>query len=244
MRVSEHCYAVTGLGYLPPWAVNAGFVVGESRTLVIDTGGSRLAAATVHGYAQAAKPDNSIVVLNTERHLDHMLGNCFFRELGIDVYGHPGIARTPDDLKAEIAENNAAIADPARRKLLEGRLLFSGTRVCNPNKPVTPPFVFDLGGLEAELVSTPGHTVTNLTVWVSTERVAYCGDCVVNEYFPNMQSGSVEDWRVWLESLQTIEALGVETLVPGHGHVLRGTAIVQEITRVRRILREACASHT
>ena len=29
MRVSQHCYAVTGLGYTPPWTVNAGFLAGR-----------------------------------------------------------------------------------------------------------------------------------------------------------------------------------------------------------------------
>lgn len=241
MRLSEHCYAVTGLAYLPPWAVNAGFVVGDGRTLVIDTGGSRLAAATVLGYAQAVRPGNSILAVNTEKHLDHMLGNCLFRDEGIDVYGHPGVNRSAADLEAEIAENNAVIPDAERRDLGEGGLLFSGTRVCNPNKPVVPPHTFDLGGIKVELISTPGHTATNLTVWAPSERVAYCGDCVVNQYFPNLQSGSAADWRLWLKSLETLQALGAAVLVPGHGHVLQGAGIAQEISRVRRILEDACA---
>ena len=31
MKVSSRCYAVTGLGYIPPWEVNAGFAVGACR---------------------------------------------------------------------------------------------------------------------------------------------------------------------------------------------------------------------
>ena len=49
MRVSNRCYAVTGLGYLAPWCVNAGFVAGSEVTLVVDTGANALAAATIYG---------------------------------------------------------------------------------------------------------------------------------------------------------------------------------------------------
>ncbi|MBN9387005.1 MAG: hypothetical protein J0I20_03040 [Chloroflexi bacterium] len=58
MRLSKSCYAVTGLAFEPPWSVNAGFVAGEKRTLIIDSGANTLAARTILGYAQAVKPDN------------------------------------------------------------------------------------------------------------------------------------------------------------------------------------------
>jgi hypothetical protein len=47
MRLSDRCFAVTGLAYVPPWSVNSGFVAGEQITLVIDTGANALAAATI-----------------------------------------------------------------------------------------------------------------------------------------------------------------------------------------------------
>src|SRR5580704_19533588 len=72
MRLSARCYAVTGLAYSPPWCVNAGFIAGDTQTLVIDTGGNALAGQTVHGYAIAARPENRLRVLNTEKHFDHI----------------------------------------------------------------------------------------------------------------------------------------------------------------------------
>ncbi len=56
MRLSAHCYALTGFAYLPPWAVNAGFVAGRERTLVVDSGPTALAAATILGSAMTAIP--------------------------------------------------------------------------------------------------------------------------------------------------------------------------------------------
>ena len=94
MRLSNRCYAVTGLGYSAPWCVNAGFIAGDEVTLVVDTGGNALAAQTVHGYASAARAGNQLRVVNTEKHFDHIGGNGFFRDLGIDVWGQVGMART------------------------------------------------------------------------------------------------------------------------------------------------------
>ena len=102
MRLSNRCYAVTGLGYSTPWCVNAGFVTGDNLTVVVDTGANTLGAQTVHGYASTAAPRNQICVINTEKHFDHIGGNGFFREQGIDIWAHVGIARTTEDRKSVV----------------------------------------------------------------------------------------------------------------------------------------------
>lgn len=109
MQISSHCFAVTGLGYVCPWCVNAGFVAGETTTLVIDTGGNWMAAQTIHGYAFAVRPENQIMVVNTQKHFDHVSGNGFFRSLGIDVCGHAENLRTGAEFADDIEEFNDAI---------------------------------------------------------------------------------------------------------------------------------------
>ena len=108
MRLSNRCYAVTGLAYQLPWVVNAGFIVGDEETLIVDTGANALAAATIHGYAEAARPLNRLRVVNTEQHFDHIGGNGFFRELDIPIHGHAGIARTPAEFEQERKSFHAA----------------------------------------------------------------------------------------------------------------------------------------
>ncbi|MEM8863909.1 MAG: MBL fold metallo-hydrolase [Chloroflexota bacterium] len=84
MRVSQSCYAVTGLGFTPPWMVNAGFIVGEEKTLFIDTSANWLGAKTIVGSAMVIKPYNQRLVFNTEPHFDHIGGKCVFQDLDID----------------------------------------------------------------------------------------------------------------------------------------------------------------
>jgi glyoxylase-like metal-dependent hydrolase (beta-lactamase superfamily II) len=241
MRLSNRCYAVTGLGYSAPWCVNAGFVAGDNLTLVVDTGGNELAAQTIHGYASAVRQANPLRAINTEKHFDHIGGNGFFREQGIDVWGHAGIARTADEFQAEIAEFNAAIPNAARRARGEATAFFHGTHVVNPNRPIHEATRFDLGGCTAEILLTPGHTTTNLSVWVPEDGVLFSGDCLIGEYLPNLDAGTPADWHVWLASLARLEALNPAIVVPGHGPVARGDEVQVIVDAVRRVLKESIA---
>ena len=239
MRLSPHCYAVTGLGYAPPWCVNAGFVVGDETTLVVDTGANTLAGQTVHGYAMAVRPGNRLWAVNTEKHFDHVGGNGYLRAQGAEIWGHVGIARTSAEFEAEIAEFNATVPNPRRRERGEAAAFFHDTGVANPDHPIDREMRFDLGGCGVEMLLTPGHTLTNLSVWVPEDRVLYTGDCLIAEYLPNLDAGTPEDWRVWLESIDRLEALHPEVVAMGHGPVARGDGVRQAVDTVRRVLRES-----
>jgi cyclase len=241
MRLSDRCYAVTGLGYSPPWCVNAGFVTGDNLTLVVDTGGNTLAAQTIHGYASAARPGNQMRVINTEKHFDHIGGNGFFHERGIDVWGHLDATRTAEEFQAEIAEFNEAIPNATRRARGEAGAFFHGTHLVNPNRRIHEDTEFDLGGATVQILLTPGHTATNLSVWVPQDRVLFTGDCLIGEYLPNLDAGTPADWRVWLGSLQRVEALEPAILVMGHGPVARGAQVHAVVDAVRRVLEESVA---
>jgi glyoxylase-like metal-dependent hydrolase (beta-lactamase superfamily II) len=235
MKISPHAYAITGLGFIPPWSVNAGFIAGKSRILVVDTGPSRFAAQTILGYARSVRPAGAIVAVNTEKHTDHLLGNGYFRDLGIDVMGHSAISRQSGDLAAEIEEMNRCIPQAFRRELNEAAVFFDGTRVENPNVRITEETAVDLGGVEARIFPTAGHTSTNCSVFIPEDGVLFTGDCVVSGYVPNMEDPTA-DLQLWLGSLDRIGRLGAEVLVPGHGNVLTGEAVGREIERIRRLV--------
>jgi glyoxylase-like metal-dependent hydrolase (beta-lactamase superfamily II) len=242
MRLSDRCFAVTGLGYLPPWTVNAGFIVGKDQTLVIDTGANSAAAASIYGYASLAGSGNDLLVLNTERHFDHIGGNDYFRERGTDIYGHVSIQRTDEEFRAEISDFNGEISNAARRSRHESDVFYHGTRLANPNCAVSEDSRMDLGDCEIEILLTPGHTPSNISVYVPSDEVLFCGDCLVNGYLPNLDAGSVDDWLIWLNSLDRIAELQPRIVVPGHGPVARGDEVFRLIESVREVLRQSIES--
>lgn len=244
MKITAHCYALTGLSNIPPWTVNAGFVVGEKQTLVIDTGANRLSAQTIFGYASNMRPQNSLIAVNTEQHLDHINGNAYFRQLGVDVYGHYLINRNQQDQLDFVEDYNACVTNPVRHSQREAEIFFADTQVVNPNKPLYTQTNFDLGGLEVQVVLTPGHTASNISLFVPTDQVLFCGDCIVSAYLPNLEAGTAADWAIWLVSLDKLTQLQPNFLVPGHGEVLLDNKITYEIQRTRRVLEEAIVTGT
>ena len=241
MKISPRCYAITGLACTPPWCVNAGFVVGGDTTLVVGSGGTAYAGATIVGYGTAARPSNRLRVINTEKHFDHISGNSVFRDAGAEIWGHAAIARTEAEFAGEPRGLNLAIQCPVRKAAGEERAFFHGTQVVNPDHAIHADTQFDLGGgIVARVLLTPGHTATNVSVWVPSDRVLFTGDCLIAEYLPNLDAGTVDDWRTWLKSLERIEALGAEQAVAGHGPVARNAAEVRRmIDRVRAVLVES-----
>ncbi len=84
---------------------------------------------------------------------------------------------------------------------------------------------------------TPGHTTSNLSVFQKEEKVIYCGDCVLPEFIPNLEEGSIPEWKSWLESLKKINSLDIEAIVPGHGYVITGKANIKaELERMNSII--------
>lgn len=234
MRVSEHCYAVTGLYYFPPWTVNAGFIAGKKTTLIVDAGSNTISAQTVYGYARAVRPENDVILVNTEKHLDHIGGNSYFHERGVEIYGHALIKRRQRDYAAMVAEENSRLADTERRSRNEGLIAFQGTEIVNPDVGIAEAKHFDLGGVTAHVLPTPGHTETNLSVIVASERVIYCRDCVLEGFMPNTDEADVQKWQA---SLQVLRGYQPEILVPGHGNVITGReSITREIRRIEQEL--------
>jgi glyoxylase-like metal-dependent hydrolase (beta-lactamase superfamily II) len=241
MQISSSCFAVTGLGYATPWCVNAGIVVGGEVTLIVDTGANAMGAATIHGYAVLARPANMLVALNTEGHFDHIGGNCWFRDRGIDVWGHESIRRSEAEFQTDIEEFNRLIPEAERRERLEGNAFYAGTRLANPNRAMREDMHIDLGGLRAEILLLPGHTPGNIAVWVPQDGVVYTGDALVNLYTPNLDAGGPAEWRAWLNSLDRLERLESLVVVPGHGPVVFGDGVPALIRSIRGVLEEAIA---
>jgi glyoxylase-like metal-dependent hydrolase (beta-lactamase superfamily II) len=239
MRISTRCYAITGLGFTPPWGVNAGFIVGDAKTLIVDTGPTYLAARTVYGYALAARPGNEMIALNTEMHVDHMMGNSLFQDMSVPIWGHERCERSSDALEANAADFNATIPDPVRRERNEASAFFWKSRIVNPVNKISKKTLFDLGGVEAVVLPAAGHTPANLLVHLQAEGVLFTGDTVVADYLPNLESGGPEEWKQWLAALELVRGLTPSILVPGHGRVLEGIEIVREINRVEEFVREA-----
>lgn len=95
---------------------------------------------------------------------------------------------------------------------------FNEISVFNPNLlPVQEGFVFDLGGVHAEVIETPGHTPGAVSLLVAEDRVLLAGDNVADT--PIYMQNPYSDPGVLAASLRKLQALRAryDTILCCHG---------------------------
>jgi glyoxylase-like metal-dependent hydrolase (beta-lactamase superfamily II) len=79
-----------------------------------------------------------------------------------------------------------------------------------------------------------GHTIGDAVVWLPRERVLFAGDLVEARAAPYMGDAAVAEWQG--PTLEVLEALAPEALVPGRGPALRGSEANDAIAETRQYL--------
>jgi glyoxylase-like metal-dependent hydrolase (beta-lactamase superfamily II) len=237
MRLTKRCYCLTGLNYTDYLSVNAGFIVGDSETIIIDSGYNIEAAQTIEGYAKAAAPSNKIsYIINTEGHYEHVFGNGYFIKQGAKVIAHSKAAVSEQELLKHVANCNKSINMDARRSNREAFIYFDGIAPYKPNIAINEKLDLSIDGLSLYIYPAVGHTITNIMVYENIEKVLYAGDTLYSKYLPNLSLGNKILWEKWIKTLLFIEQLEPKVVVPGHGSVLYGDNIYKEIERHKEIL--------
>ena len=202
--------------------LNCGLVVGEERSLVVDT---RSFHAQGQDLLEAVRriTDTELVVVNTHAHYDHCFGNAAFRDS--QIYAHSGAAdglrRTGEHQRQQVVDH---LRSTDREHLAEQ---VEDTEIVLPFYLIEDDTALDLGGRTVELqYAGRGHTDHDLAVGVPDAGVVFAGDLVEEGADPAMEDAFPMEWAPTLRSL-----LGrrcgetADTWVPGHGHVVDRTFV-------------------
>ncbi len=218
-EVSKGIYAYIQLD--GSWFLNnAGCIVGRSTTTVIDSTGTEARARAFHAAVRQVTQLPVTTLVNTHSHGDHTHGNFMFADSAIVA---SELCR-----REIIASGNAANA------------LFP--MVDFGDCPVTPPTVtFEerlslyVDDLKVELIFVgPAHTTNDIVAWIPERKLLFTGDIIFNGGTPFALGGSVAGWLV---ALERIEALGAETIVPGHGSVC-GPEVIADVRAYLQFVQE------
>lgn len=181
--------------------VNTGFIVAGDGVVVIDTGSSRLYGEQMR-RAIAGVTDKPIrQVLITHHHPDHFFGNQSFRDVAI--------AALPGSIGG-MRQEGSAFADNLYR--MAGDWM-SGTEPVAATQAAVPGRT-SIGGHDIELIALKGHTQADLVVLDHTTGVLFAGDLVFWQRAATTPHASIADWLATLDRLQALEW---QVLVPGHG---------------------------
>lgn len=155
------------------------------------------------------------------------------------------ITKTIADLQSEAA-NPANAADLRSRYALEAKWIAQrlerqmGNYVVVPNEIMSNRLVLDDSQAPVELlVLGVGNTTGDLIVWLPRQKVVATGDMVV---LPTPYGFTVST-KPWLATLEQLEQLPFEALIPGHGKVQRDRAYLTTLKwSMRDIAAKAAAA--
>ena len=196
---------------------NPSYVTTSDGVVVIDTPQLPTRALAMREAAEHRGPIR--YVINTEHHVDHIFGNYYFKGAGTVVHHQgvfdrfmvPGPELDPFAYAAEAIPTD----DPGGAAIFPERDVY----YADPNKGqivFTGDLTLHVGDHTFRLLHTPGHTPGQVAVHVPEERVVFTGDTVFSECQTWLMTSDVDQW---VTALETIRALDVDRLVPGHGPI-------------------------
>ena len=208
-------------------ACSNSYVVTGEGVVVIDT--PMLPANAKKLAAEMAKYGPVRYVINGEPHTDHIAGNCYY---GGTVIAHEGTRQIMMQADAKTFE------EQLRRMAPESLPLDKDFRYRLPEITLTESLTLYLGDHTFRLMHMPGHTPYNLAVYVPEERTVFTSDNI-NLGMPIFISAVLDEW---LASLDRLEELDVDTVVPGHGDVCGREAFSQMRKNLRDWIDTATAA--
>jgi len=257
-KLAEGVYAIEHAG---DGGGNTTVIIGERQVFVVDS--CFLPSAAREDIAQIKQWTNKPVsfVLNTHFHNDHNLGNRAYMEAfpGLTVISHvetkkdmdrfgPGsemreerglaslqkmqdtgkaqsgralTAEEKSEVKNALAHQQAVIEELKKVEFQSATLTFDHD------------FAIDVGGREVEVKFLGrGNTAGDAVAFLPKERIVATGDLVVYP-IPYIYDGYPTEW---IETLQHLNQLEADTIVPGHGPVMHDKT---HVLLIRDLLKSA-----
>ena len=227
-EVAADCHA-----YLQPdggwgWS-NAGLIVGDGRSLLVDTlFDLQLTATMLDELAPwtRAAPVRSLV--NTHANGDHCYGNreVSSRWEGVEIVSSSATAEempeVPPEMLAALNEAPGEVGDLFRSFF--GEFRFDGIELELPTRTFDDRLELDVGGRLVELIEVgPAHTRGDTIVHVPDAATVYTGDILFIGGTPIVWAGPLSNW---IAACDLMLAMDVATVVPGHGPVTDKSGVV------------------
>ncbi len=227
--------------YLQPdggWGFsNAELVTDGGEALLVDTlFDFPHTRAMLDGFRRAS-PAKIGTLVNTHHNGDHCYGNALVEgaeiiatERAVDEMGREQPQMLAQFLKA--APGMGLVGEYFTHCF--GRFDFAGVRTKLPDTTFTGRMSRRVGAKMVEMIEVgPAHTGGDALVHVPSDRTLFTGDILFVDGHPIMWAGPVGNW---IAACEMIEAMDLETIVPGHGPVTdkKGVARVRHyLTHIR-----------
>jgi len=228
-RKASYEPGVVGFGngsfaYLQPdggWGFsNAGLLTDGGEALLVDTMFDDAHTRAMLDAFRKASTAKIGTLVNTHHNGDHCYGNGCVGECEIVA-----TAAAAEAMKHETPKGLAQFMKAAPGLGLTGEYLvhcfgdfdFEHCSVRAPTTTFSGRAARQVGSKRVDLIEVgPAHTGGDALVFVPADRTLFTGDILFIDGHPILWAGPVGNW---IRACEAIEAMDVETIVPGHGPV-------------------------
>ena len=216
---------------------NAGFIVGESGVLAVDTGTSYRHGKALLAAIRRVTDKPVVLALITHTRQEFLFGSAAYREQGIPIHMHRKAAG--------LMQSRCDRCLKTLKQLL-GDDEMRGSAVLKPDREFDASYTVDAIGRQVQVIyfghsSGPG----DIAVFDVRSGVLFAGGLLDHLRIPDVQDADFEAWPLALRALRELPATAV---VPGHGPVGTPQAIgaavrylAQLQARVRELLQSGAA---
>ena len=241
-EVADGCFAYLQGDGSWGWS-NAGLVVGDGTSLLVDTlFDLKLTARMLAAMAGPTRTAPITTVVNTHANGDHCFGNQLLDDAEIVASSAAAeeMELVPPALLAGLMGDESEVGDLFRSFF--GRFDFDGIELRLPDRTFEGRLDLDVGGRRVELIEVgPAHTEGDILAVVADAGVVYTGDILFIGGTPIVWAGPVSNW---IEACDLMLAMDVDTVVPGHGPVTDKTGVIEVRGYLELVEREAGVRHT
>lgn len=199
--------------------INTAFLATGAGVVVVNTGPSRLYGQQLRALIARTTAEPVVKVLHLNLHPDYFLGNQAFADVP-----RWATERTRQGIRAEAASYETNLYRSCGDWM-------KGTETLHPDRSLdtqAPQGRWRVGEREFEWQVLEGHTASDLVLIERRSGVAFVGGLVFADRVPTTPHA---DLAAWLASLDQLQQLGLQTVVPSHGPVHEGTLGLQQTRR-------------
>jgi glyoxylase-like metal-dependent hydrolase (beta-lactamase superfamily II) len=187
---------------------NAGLVVGPESCIVID---ALFAPSMTSAFRDEIRrvTDKAVrMLINTHHHVDHTMGNALFPEALIISHANA---------RREQQRVGKGVLELLRPRIPELVAEADAVEARLPDWTFEGELALRAGERELRLVHLgTAHTIGDALVLLPAERLLFAGDVAFHHVTPLAFEGHIGSW---VEVCDRVDALDIDTIVPGHGPV-------------------------
>ncbi len=187
------------------------YVITGKPGIIIDPGSMDFLEARLDGLrGDGIDPSSIGIIVNTHLHVDHCGANEAFKKLsGAKIALHP------------VQKQNYRLV------VVDGARLFGMEPLEFAEDYLLDESLLRSGGMELELIPSPGHSPDCVCFYDRAAKVLVCGDVLfeANTGRVDLPGGNGDALK---KSIESLSLLDVEYLLPGHMGIITGDGRVKE----------------